>query len=406
MDERLDGYTNFLKSQNHIPGNRLPYYLHWTEKYLEFLKDKEHSPKYLQGFLSRLEETHPEWQVKQAVEAINLFLISDQNIVGNDPFKGTDWAQLEKRYTDTLKTMRRARSTIQSYVTWFYKFKKYTGKDVQNLSPADFEKFITSLAVKKGVSYSTQNQAYNGLLFLYRYILKQDLSLMKPPVKSQIPSKLPIVLSVDEIRTIFSHMTRDFLIMARLIYGSGLRINECMTLRIKDIDLEKKVLHLHNAKGNKDRFTVLPEIVISDLKSEIEKARAVFSKDREQNKPGVWLPDRIYSKYPSSDREWIWFWLFPSDRFIIDDTYKRKCRYHRHASGLQRDFKRALIKSGITKKASIHTLRHSFATHLVEQGYDIRTIQELLGHEDVNTTMIYTHIAQRRSLGVISPLDR
>ena len=406
MDSRLIDYSNFLKEQDHIPDKRIPFYLHWTESYLIFLKEREHSDKYLRDFLSILEEKHPEWQVRQAVEAINLFLIDSSKTKEEYEIPDPDWAQLETYYSDKLKTMRRARSTIECYVAWFYRFKAHVKKDVKDLTPDDFEKFITYLAVKESVSFSTQSQAYNGLLFLYRYILKQDISQMKSPMKSRIPSKLPVVLSQDEVRAVLSHMSSEYKLMGRLIYGAGLRLNECLTLRIKDMDFEKKVLHLHNAKGNKDRFTVIPEILVADLQEEIEKARTVFRRDRELNKPGVWLPDRIYTKYPSADREWSWFWIFPSSRFIIDDTYKRKCRYHRHPSGLQRDFKNAVIQSGIPKKASVHTLRHSFATHLVEQGYDIRTIQELLGHADVNTTMIYTHVAQRRSLGVISPLDR
>jgi len=405
VDHRLIGYTNYLKDQNSIPEKKIPFYVAWVRSYLEFLGEREHSAKYLMLHISQLERKLPEWQVGQAVEAINLYLINDRREGDQDLGEHTDWSDLAKRFSDKLQTMRRARATVRSYLFWLHRFRSFIGKDVPSLTPEDFEKYITHLAVKESVSFSTQNQAYNSLLFLYRFVLKQNMSQIKLPVKSQVPSKLPVVLTTQEIKRIFSYMEEDYRLMARLIYGAGLRLNECMSLRIKDIDLKKKVLHIQNGKGNKDRFTIIPETLVDDIRKEMEKSGTVFKQDRDENKPGVWLPDRIFKKYPSADKEWSWFWLFPSTRFIVDDLFKRKCRYYRHPSGLQREFKGALEKCGIPKRATIHTLRHSFATHLIEQGYDIRTVQELLGHEDVNTTMIYTHVAQRRSLGVISPLD-
>lgn len=406
MDSRLIPYSHFLNEVGNIPVNKIPFYIRWTAQYLNYLKEKEHSEKYLQIFLSQLEESQAEWQVKQAAEAINLFLICKKAPKDRTPFAGTNWSDVYTIYSEKLKTMRRARSTIKSYQDWVYKFHDFTKKDVSRLTTEDFENYITHLAVKESVSYSTQNQAYNAILFLYRYILKQDLSKMQNPIKSQIPPKLPVVLTKQEVRLVISYLSPEYSLMGRLIYGAGLRLNECLSIRIKDLDMTKKILHIQNAKGNKDRFTMIPEILLSELNSAIEKSRKIYLMDRKKAKPGVWLPDRIHKKYPLSDKEWPWFWLFPSSRFIIDDTFKRECRYHRHSSGIQKDFKKALLASGIVKKASVHTLRHSFATHLVEDGYDIRTIQELLGHSDVNTTMIYTHVAQRRSLSVISPLDR
>ncbi|MDC7224580.1 MAG: integron integrase [Spirochaetales bacterium] len=406
MNSRLKDYAEYLKESNRIPPGKIKYYVAWVEKYSRFLKEREHGHGYFQRFLGLLENSYSDWQVKQAAEAVNLFLISDRKSADLDRSRYSDWNDLEKLFLERLRVMRRARSTIQNYLLWLNRFKNYCQKDPKRLAPEDYEKFITHLAVDKSVSQSTQNQAYNALLFLYRYILRQNLDQMNLPVRSQIPAKLPVVLSREEVHRVLSFMEGDFKLMGQLIYGAGLRVNECMSLRIKDLEFEKRVIHLHGAKGNKERFTVIPESLTEALRGQVQKGEELFKKDRIHDKPGVWLPDRIYKKYPHSDKEWIWFWLFPSKRFIVDDTFQRPCRFHRHASGLQKSFHQALLMSGINKKASIHSLRHSFATHLVESGYDIRTIQELLGHEDVNTTMIYTHVAKRRSLSVISPMDR
>jgi integron integrase len=404
MESRLEEYQSFIKDR--IPSNKIPYYLRWVNMYIEYLDQKEHSQQYFRLFLESLDASYSEWQVKQAAEAINLFLIYNKDFQSQEiTNQDTNWLNLNQSFKEKLILMHRSRATIKSYLFWLNKFENYIKKEVNQLTPNDYESFITHLAIDKSVSQSTQKQAYNSLLFLYRNILRQDLSLMNLPVKSKIPPKLPVVLNLDEVKNIISYMGDDYKIMAQLIYGAGLRLNECMGLRIKDLDFTKNVLHIHNAKGNKERFTLIPESLISTLKEQIKTASDMFENDKAKDNPGVWLPDRIYRKYPSSSQEWIWFWLFPSSRLIVDETFNRPCRYHRHSSGLQREFRKALIKTGITKKASIHTLRHSFATHLVENGYDIRTIQELLGHEDVNTTMIYTHVAQRRSLSVISPLD-
>ena len=406
MKQVMNKYEEYLRNSNRIPKEKIKYYLSWTKKYLFFLKEKEHDSVFLRNFLDELEKTFQDWQVRQAAEAINLFLICNRKEDKDIDYSLKSWRDLEKVFREKLCMMRRARSTVNSYLFWLNRFMLFADKDPGKLTTDDYEKFISYLAVEQSVSQSTQNQAYNSLLFLYRNILRLDLSDMNVPVKSQIPPKLPVVFSQKEVGLVISFMKKDYKVMALLVYGAGLRVNECMSLRIKDLDLCKKVIHLHGAKGNKERFTVIPESLIDTLEEQIKKSKELYKEDRDQGNPGVWLPDRIYKKYPNADKEWIWFWLFPSSRLIIDDTFHRPCRFHRHSSGLQKNFRNALIQSGIPRKASIHSLRHSFATHLVENGYDIRTIQELLGHEDVNTTMVYTHVAKRRSLSVISPLDK
>lgn len=215
-----------------------------------------------------------------------------------------------------------------------------------------------------------------------------------------------IVLSREEIASIFCNMSGEYLLMCRIIYGGGLRLSECLELRIMDIDISGGSLTVRSGKGNKDRMTVLSRNLIPELQKQISRTRLLYEEDRRENRPGVPLPFALDQKYPNADKEWGWYWLFPSYRISVCPRTDRPGRYHIYPSSLQRAFHDALRKSGVPKHAGIHTLRHSFATHLIEDGYDIRSIQELLGHSDVSTTMIYTHVAKKNKLGIISPADK
>ncbi|MDC7126036.1 MAG: integron integrase, partial [Spirochaetales bacterium] len=217
--------------------------------------------------------------------------------------------------------------------------------------------------------------------------------------------RLPVVCTGNEIRKIFKYLNDPHLLMAQIIYGSGIRLNECLNLRIKDLDFERKSIHIYSGKGNKDRLTVLPEQIINRIKQHLSKIRKFYNEDRKNNIAGVMLPDALNQKYKNASKDWSWFWVFPAQRLSVDPYINIVRRFHIYPSTLQKAFKSAVEKSGISKNASIHTLRHSFATDLIERGYDIRTVQELLGHSNISTTMIYTHIAQKNKLGVKSPLD-
>jgi integron integrase len=218
--------------------------------------------------------------------------------------------------------------------------------------------------------------------------------------------RLPVVLTVEEIDTIFSCMQGLNLLMARLIYGCGLRLQECLELRIKDIDLGSGIVIVRSGKGDKDRRTVLPESLRAELSDQISSVRKVYDADRQAGAAGIYLPGALERKYPNAGKEWPWFWLFPAETLSVDPRTSVLRRHHVYHASLQRAFKSAVVQAGITKQASVHTLRHSFATHLLENGYDIRTIQELLGHTNLQTTMIYTHVTKRNILGVKSPLDK
>jgi len=220
-----------------------------------------------------------------------------------------------------------------------------------------------------------------------------------------VPRKLPVVLTRKEIKTIFQQIDRKLLLPAEIIYGGGLRLSECMSLRVKDLDLENCIVTVRSGKGAKDRQTLISEICIPKIRKQLMYAKKVYEKDRYDGIAGVPLPFALEKKYPEAGKTWQWFWLFPSYRISIDPRAKIPRRYHMYPSSLQKAFKKAVEKAKIPKPASVHTLRHSFATHLIEDGYDIRTIQELLGHSDLSTTMVYTHVAQKNKLGVKSPLD-
>ncbi len=265
--------------------------------------------------------------------------------------------------------------------------------------------FLSDLAVRRKVSASTQNQALSALLFFYREVLGQRLAWMDEIVRARRPVRLPVVLTRTETMALLGQLHGLQWLMASLLYGSGMRLMECSRLRIKDVDLERNEITVRNGKGQKDRVTILPEKIKGPLRAHIERVRIQHGEDLGQGAGSVELPQALELKYPRAPWAWPWQWVFPATRFYLDRETGRRRRHHLHESVLQRAVTEAARRAGISKPASCHTLRHSFATHLLESGADIRTIQELLGHSDVSTTMIYTHVLNRGGRGVRSPLD-
>ena len=265
--------------------------------------------------------------------------------------------------------------------------------------------FLSFLAVEKNVSKATQNQAFNAILFFYRYVLEKNVDSIRDTVRATAKRRLPVALSIQEVHRLIDHLSGINHLMARVIYGGGLRVNECVRLRIKDLDFERSTLLLRSSKGDKDRMTIMPERIKTDLQEHLEWVRTVYEKDVESGLAGVYMPHALERKYQSASTSWEWFWVFPSKSLSVDPRSHIVRRHHMHPSNLQRAIKPAARKAGITKQVNVHTLRHSFATHLLEKGYDIRTIQKLLGHAHVQTTMIYTHVAKKNIFGVRSPLD-
>ncbi len=279
-------------------------------------------------------------------------------------------------------------------------------KNIQKTWALEVEAFLTHLAVDGLVSASTQNQALSALLFLYKEVLEIDLPWLDNLVRAKRPQRLPVVLNRTETREVLVRMKGVYGLMANMLYGTGMRLMECVRLRVKDVDFEHGEILIRDGKGGKDRVTMLPSSVVADLQTHLEQRRALFEDDKRLGKTDVFLPDALASKYPNASIEWCWQYIFCSGSYSLDPRSGVERRDHIDGKLLQRAMKKAVLAAGITKPATPHTLRHSFATHLLEAGYDIPTVQELLGHSNVATTMIYTHVLNKGGRGVISPLDQ
>ncbi len=275
----------------------------------------------------------------------------------------------------------------------------------RDLGSEDVTAFLSDLAIRHNVAASTQNQALNAILFMYREVMKCSLPWLNDVQRAKKPQRLPVVLTRDEVRAALAQMQGTTWLMAALVYGSGMRLLECLRLRVKDVDFQYRQLLIRDGKGQKDRVTLLPQNLIDPLRNHLTRVRALHETDLREGYGCVYLPFALANKYPSAEREWGWQYIFPSTRRSVDPRSGKERRHHAPEDALQRALRRALQKAGVIKPASVHTLRHSFATHLLESGYDIRTVQELLGHADVKTTMIYTHVLNRGEKGVVSPFD-
>lgn len=298
-------------------------------------------------------------------------------------------------------------NTEQSYVAWIRRFVTFhSQKHPTHMGRSEIEVFLSNLATKQKVSPSTQNQALNAILFLYRSVLNRPLGFPIDAVRARRTKNVPTVLSKREVQLLLNSLSGKHQLMAKLLYGSGLRASECLRLRVKDLDFAHHQVVVRDGKGAKDRFTVLPESLEPALRQHLQRVKLLHQRDLRQHAGIVDLPYALERKYPTAGSEWIWQYVFPSSRRSPNRRTGRIQRHHRSASGLRRAVREAARLARIQKRVTPHTLRHSFATHLLENGYDIRTVQDLLGHKDVKTTMIYTHVLQRGGLAVRSPLDR
>ncbi len=306
-----------------------------------------------------------------------------------------------------IRTKHYSLRTEQAYTHWIKRYIYFHGKrHPVEMGAAEVEAFLSSLAVDRQVAASTQKQALAALLFLYREVLGVDLPWLDGITRAKQRVHVPVVLTQAEVKRMLDWLDGTPGLMARLLYGSGMRLMECVRLRVKDIDFERHEITVREGKGGKDRRTMLPVSLAEPLQAHLARVRALFDGDRALGLPGVQMPDALARKYPDAAASWGWFWVFPSASLSVDPRSGVRRRHHAHEQVLQRAIKRAVHATGIAKPATSHTLRHSFATHLLEAGYDIRTVQELLGHADVSTTMIYTHVLNKGGRGVTSPLDR
>ncbi|GAB6909675.1 Integrase/recombinase [Desulfosarcina cetonica] len=339
--------------------------------------------------------------------------------MGNEPFVGNGLVtstnhsgnqsvrpRLLDEVRNAIRCLHYSIRTEQSYIDWIKRYIYFHQKQhPENLDESHISAFLTHLAVDRKVASSTQNQALCAIVFLYREVIGKELGNFDNLVRAKRPQKLPVVFTQEEVRQILLQLEGIYWLMGQLLYGAGLRVMECVRLRVKDIDFGYRQVLVRDGKGHKDRVTMLPEIIVGELQRHLQKIKKVHETDLKAGFGAVYLPYALERKYKNANRSWAWQYAFPATRRSIDPRSGEERRHHISESVPQRAIRQAIRKSSIAKSGSCHSLRHSFATHLLEAGYDIRTVQELLGHKDVSTTMIYTHVLNRGGKGVQSPGD-
>ena len=315
--------------------------------------------------------------------------------------------KLRDKFRETCRVRHLSKRTEKAYWWWVLRFLRfYRMRHPREMGEPEIAEYLTWLATHRKVSATTQNQALNALGFLYRDVYQRELKGLNQLVRARRPRRLPVVLSRSEVRGLFDLMEGTPRLVCRLLYGSGIRLLECMRLRVKDLEFEAHQVFVRGGKGNRDRVTILPSSLEEELRRMLVTNQKHHARWVKKDRGWVETPGALMRKYPNAGREWTWQWVFPATRTYYDAESGQHRRHHLHESVIQREMRNAVIRSGIAKRASCHTFRHSFATHLLEDGSDIRTVQELLGHRDVRTTMIYTHVLNRGPAGVTSPIDR
>ncbi len=422
--EALRDFEAYLLKLGNIPEDKVKFYIHWV---LRFLKSCNYqldniNTKHVSQYLDSLDtdEKIVDWQVRQAADAVLLYVekylrrplqeitTSENNSKGEslDQKGSPSWRQTLEEAQNLIRLRHYSLSTEKTYLGWIGRFKSFLkDRDPHLLEANDMKNYLTHLALHGRVSASTQNQAFNALLFLYRNILQKEVDDLTAVARAKRKINLPTVLSRDEVKNLLSHLNGVYLLMAQLMYGCGLRLMECIRLRIKDIDFDNNLLMVRSGKGEEDRALMIPEKIKEELTKHIASVKEIHDQDLKMGYGEVPLPDALEKKYPNATKEWGWQWLFPAEKLSIDPRTGKVMRWHIHPSAIQRAVKEAVMKANLPKKASCHTLRHSFATYLLEAGHNIRTIQELLGHKHVNTTMIYTHVIRKKPSEIRSPLD-
>lgn len=418
----LPEFQQYLLSRKLVPEKNAPYYAYWVSRYLAFSNRLENMDKaeMLQRFLDDLQSRQhmEDWQVQQAREAVQLYTnhfldgnTSDGKTAGGNISSNTfepDGVMAKMR--EAIRIKHYSYSTERTYLDWVKRFFEYTGKVKggairETPGAAEIRDFLSYLAVSRNVSASTQNQAFNALLFLFRSVLNIEIGDLNSTVRAKRGPKLPVVLTVEEVRQIFSFMEGTSLLMTQLLYGAGLRLMELFRLRVKDIDFGAGLILVRAAKGDKDRSTILPVGIREALRQHLNEVKALHELDLAAGFGEVYLPDALARKYPNAAREWKWQYAFPSAKLSVDPRSGKVRRHHLSEKSIQNTVAIAVRKAGIAKHVTVHTLRHSFATHLLMNGVNIREIQELLGHKNVETTMIYTHVMRDMANAPTSPLD-
>ena len=410
-------FEEYLKNMPDIRPKSQPFYTKWVYQYVKSVS----SPNALcqHGHINRFREqlksqdSLKDWQLNQAMDAIEMFVqdFLPQNHpewVKKDSTQRSfrNWMEVQQEMQEVSRLRRYSPSTESSYMYWAKKFAQFVGnREPSKVDANNVRHFLSHLAIDRKVSASTQNQAFNALLFLFTHVLKKDYGDLRRTVRAKRTNRLPVVLTRKEVGLLLQNLKGIELLISQVIYGSGLRLMECLRLRVKDIDFEQKLITVRSGKGDKDRVTMLPEALIPALRSHLAKVRNLYNRDLKLGYGEVKLPNALSSKYPNAAREWSWQWMFPAKSLYVDKESGKVYRHHIHQSVIQKAVRKARFKAEISKPASVHTLRHSFATHLLDSGCNIRVIQELLGHKNINTTMIYTHVLSETRDSIKSPLD-
>jgi len=420
-----NGYVRLLE-QRDVPPHSHNYYVKWLRFYLDFCSKYHHDParhSSLPLFIRKLhEKNQTPRQQSQASHAIRLYYELKNLDTFNKPANQNNkarqkssvgltkekklWAKIYNDLDTAIKVLHYSPKTYKAYAGWVRQFQNFIHeKAPESLTIDDVKSFLTHLAVKRKVSPSTQNQAFNALLFLFKHILHKEFKV-EGVVRAKQRKYIPVVLSREEIDRILQHLPYPYDLVVKLLYGCGLRLFECLQLRINHLNFDAIILTVHDGKGQKDRTVPLPASILDELRAQVDRVHNLHEIDLKSGYHGTFMFGAFEKKSPNASKEFIWQWLFPAKSLtVVPETDERK-RYHLHPSHVQKAIKKAVYKAKITKRATAHTFRHSFASHLLQANYDIRTIQELLGHSDLKTTMIYTHTVKSKTIkDAQSPLD-
>ncbi|MDY0276385.1 MAG: integron integrase [Desulfomicrobium sp.] len=428
LPEQLVQVFNARMAYESVPLEDHTHYRKWLRYYVDFCRKYSHpyaDPASLTFFLEKLaSKGQPQPFLSQAKETVELYYrhlknrrkeeqapVVDHHVDARGRNKlcagGSDWRWVYARLENEIKVRHYSKRTLQSYRSWIRSFQTY-GKscDAHSLTAEDVKSFLTHLAVEKEVSAASQNLAFNALLFLFRHVLGKDFGKVEGVVRAKQTKNIPVVLSREEIDRVVSCMALPYSLIVQLLYGCGLRLFECMKLRVQDLDFSAGMLRIHDGKGKKDRTVPLPALLYEELKEQIERVTALQQQDCEQGYDGVFMGGRLNAKYPNACKELPWQWLFPARTLTLLPEEGEMRRYHLHPTHVQKAIRKGVAKAVLTKRATAHTFRHSFASHLLQANYDIHTIQKLLGHASVKTTMIYVQTVPSTTMKTArSPLD-
>ncbi len=409
----LEGYADFLRKRDLARPMQRPHLVRWVREFLLFARSHggytfEQTRDLFLAALGKRGEIEP-WQIRQASDALRIYRYQYRQLEapgGSSP-PAVGNTNLVSRLREIIRLRHYAASTEKTYLHWTRRFLAYRQRTGLKGEPTagDVKAFLTRLAMVDSVSASTQNQAFFALLLLFREVLRTDMEEMEQTVRARRGRKLPVVLSVSDVQALLAAVDPPYRLMLSLLYGSGLRLTELLTLRVKDIDFEAGLIVVRSGKGDKDRTTLLPCTLRDALRAHLEKVREWHGEDLERGCGEAPLPGALSRKYPAAAGEWGWQYVFPADKIALDPSDGKVRRFHVYGKTLQAAIRRARRRAAIDKHATAHTLRHSFATHLLLKGTDIREIQDLLGHKSVETTMIYTHVVRDLKTKAQSPLD-